>query len=616
MRRLRTGLLACLATGALLALGSSTAGASASEWQSGPAFKIYAWQVPGMDDAGAKATYRLRDPQGRQVGDPFVRYPPQYLGLVDVPPVPGVYTLEGRLEDGAGRELRSASLALRFDDAVPPPPAPRAPGRWLLSGEPAVLDLDPPAGPLPLSGIRGYEIALDAGPVQIEAPSGPISLGLLPEGVTQAQVVALSGSGVRSEARTVSFAVDATAPTVSLRGVPSGWSDGPVKLTASARDVLSGMEAAGVAGPFTAISVDGATPAVAAGATASAWVAGSGVHEVRFFGRDAAGNVGDGSPGSPPAQTALVRIDEAGPRVRFAAAQDPDDPERIEALVEDSLSGPSPARGSIVVRPAGTRVPFEPLPTRVEPGRLVARWDSDAFAPGKYEFLASGYDVAGNKAVGESRLRGGRMVLVNPLKAQVSLASRLIGTRLGGTLRRAWGGPLGGQTIAVEETFAGGADRRRRTTYVRTDRDGDFSLRLGRGPSREVTASFAGTRLLSRAGGATASLAAPTRIRLHASAAIAAIGGKPVVFSGKIAAAEARGAVAGLPVELQFRFPGAGWSEFRTVEADARGRFRYAYRFSDDDSRGVRFRFRAYVIGREGWPYEPGTSRSVAVTGR
>jgi hypothetical protein len=75
-------------------------------------------------------------------------------------------------------------------------------------------------------------------------------------------------------------------------------------------------------------------------------------------------------------------------------------------------------------------------------------------------------------------------------------------------------------------------------------------------------------------------------------------------------------AAAGLPVELQFRYRGVKWKEFRTVETDRRGCFRYAYRFSDDDSRGIRFQFRAYVKGREGWPYGPGTSRPVSVTGR
>ncbi|HEU5105084.1 MAG TPA: hypothetical protein VFU11_04525 [Solirubrobacterales bacterium] len=616
MKRPPRCLLAGLAAAALLVTGSNSTEAIASEWQASPAFKVNPQQVPGAATGATRAIYRLLDPQGQAVGDPMLTYPPDFLQLVEVPPVPGVYTLDGRLEDAAGNELRRASTSLHFDDAVPPPPAPSGPGRWLLGSEPAVLNLDPPAGPLPISGIRGYEVTLSPGAVHLETSESQVSLGLLPEGVTQAQVVTLSGSGARSEVRTVSFGVDTTAPAVSLNSLPSGWSNGPVKLTASARDDLSGMDAAGASGPFTAIAVDGATPTIAFAAAASTWVVGSGVHTVRFYGRDAAGNVGDGSPGSPPPQTALVRIDEAGPRVAFAAAQDPADPERIEALVDDPLSGPSPGRGAIAVRLAGTRARFEPLPTRVEPGRLVTRWDSDAFAPGKYEFLATGYDLAGNAATGSTRTHGGRMVLVNPLKAQVSLASKLVGARLGGVLRRASGGPLAGQTIAIEETFAAGADRRQRTTYVRTGGDGGFSLHLKPGPSREVTASFAGTRLLSRASGDVLRLAAPTAVRLHASAATAVIGGMPVVFSGKVVAAGARAAVTGLPVELQFRYAGAGWSTFRTVEADARGRFRYAYRFSDDDSRGVRFGFRAYVKGREGWPYGPSASRPVSVKGR
>ena len=51
------------------------------------------------------------------------------------------------------------------------------------------------------------------------------------------------------------------------------------------------------------------------------------------------------------------------------------------------------------------------------------------------------------------------------------------------------------------------------------------------------------------------------------------------------------------------------------MQTDARGRFRYAYRFSDDDSRGVRFQFRAYAPAQSDWPYEPGSSRPVAVLG-
>jgi hypothetical protein len=45
------------------------------------------------------------------------------------------------------------------------------------------------------------------------------------------------------------------------------------------------------------------------------------------------------------------------------------------------------------------------------------------------------------------------------------------------------------------------------------------------------------------------------------------------------------------------------------------GRFRYAYRFSDDDSRGARFQFRAFASAQNDWPYEPGSSGPVAVLG-
>ena len=55
-----------------------------------------------------------------------------------------------------------------------------------------------------------------------------------------------------------------------------------------------------------------------------------------------------------------------------------------------------------------------------------------------------------------------------------------------------------------------------------------------------------------------------------------------------------------------------------SVERSGRikGRATIAYRFSDDDSRGARFLFRAYAPAQGGWPYEPAGSRPVAVRGR
>jgi hypothetical protein len=613
----------CLAvsTGAWAASGELRAKAGSS-WQAKRAFAI-AWD-PIAPANPTEAVYRVYDSQG---GLPvhFRRPLGEMLDDVVVPPIPDTYTLEAWIENASGDDGPHSTTILRFDDAAPPPPGLDPPPGWVLGAGPVSAGVDRPADPPPLSGIRGFAISVDRGggsspcgqpdrclaeEIDLDAEGGTLSLGTLPEGVHFLRAVAVSGAGVPSEVTTAVVRVDGSAPSLGLDGLPAGWSNRPVLVAARANDPLSGMSAAGALGPFTAIAIDGAAPARALGDAVGTWVGGSGTHAVSYFARDAAGNL------SSP-ETATVRIDEAPPRVAFAATQDPAEPERIEATVSDPLSGPSTDRGWIGVRPAATRARFQPLPTRNDGGRLVAVWDSDSYPSGKYEFLATGYDVAGNAATGSDRNRGGRMVLVNPLKAQVELKAGLDRLRFAGRLRRIGGEPVAGQNIVITETFAAGATPQRRTTAVATDRQGSFSLRLRPGPSRDVVARFAGTPLLSRVASRTIHLAAATRVRLRASSSTARVGGRPVVFSGRIARRGAgTSAVDRLPVELQFRFRGSAWSEFRTVEADPRGRFQYRYRFSDDDSRGVRFQFRAYIKGREGWPYGPGTSRPVQVTGR
>jgi hypothetical protein len=619
-----------LAVFAVLALMAPAASGAAEDWQATSEFAIDPVQVPGISPQAVMGRYQLFDPLGSPIG-PLDEQPaltPLYA--IQVPPVPGVYKLEAWIVDAEGKEIRRASTNLRFDDVPPPSPAPEAPVRWISKGEPAVLEVGHPEGPLPISGLRGYAVSLDRGsgghpcaspslcsPAETDLLGGidddSLSFGVIAEGTTYARVVAVSGAGVPSQVRTATFRVDATPPRLTLSGLPGGWSNGPVRVIALAQDSLSGMTAAGATGPATAISVDGDAPAAAPGDSVSTWVSGSGLHTVHASARDAAGNDTDADDG--PVTTAVVRIDEGPPRVAFAATQDPAEPERIEALLADELSGAGD-RGSIGVRLAGTRGRYEELPTRVAGERLLARWDSDSYPPGKYEFLATGFDAAGNAGSGTDRAHGGRMVLVNPLKAPVSLTAKLTEGRFAGRLRRVGGGPVAQQRIAVVETFAAGAEPQRRTTIRHTDANGAFALRPAPGPSRDVSAYFAGTPTLTRSTGPSAHLGVATGIRLRASRATASIGGKPIVFSGAIRTVGAGSAVRGLPVELQFRYPGAGWSSFRTVEADRRGRFRYAYRFSDDDSRGIRFQFRAHVKGREGWPYEPGSSRPVTVTGR
>jgi hypothetical protein len=413
------------------------------------------------------------------------------------------------------------------------------------------------------------------------------------------------------------------------------------------------MAASGPAGPTTAIAVDDGPGTVAQGDEATAIVAGSGVHVVVAGARDAAGNARGEDDASPPL-TEIVRIDEAPPSVSFARGEDPSEPELLEATVGDGISGPDPSRGSIAVRPLGSGRPFEPIATTISDGRLTARWDSDSYPEGNYEFRATGFDVAGNSASSTLRANGATMLLANPVKVPASIhfgfgGKQLVwhrcvraeegrrcrhevidsfsrrprartvpygrGLGVGGRLVSASGAPLAGHSVALVESFDAGATDPPRITSVLTDADGIFIARLAPGPSRHVEARFGGSRILTRTASRDLRLAVQTSVRLRASSAIAAIGGAPVVFSGRVGHLAAAIPSYGRPVQFQFRLPGGPWTEFRTVQTDAAGRFRYPYAFSDDDSRGIRFLFRAYAPPQPGWPYEPAVSRPVAVTG-
>jgi hypothetical protein len=389
-------------------------------------------------------------------------------------------------------------------------------------------------------------------------------------------------------------------------------------------------------GAFTAIRVDDAVPTVATGDTVRATVIGEGVHTVAYYARDAAGNVNDGatvnSEQNRPPDVAQVRIDHTAPRVEFANAQDPLAPELVAARIHDPLSGPSATRGSIGVRRAGSGDAFEPLPTQPTPTGLRARWDSDAYPRGDYEFRATGFDAAGNAATTTSRANGTALVLSNPIKATTALSAgfgtaerigslgwrrsdRLVpfgrGARFSGRLTTGLRTPLGGALVLVVERFGA----RERVSPVRTGEGGYFSILLAPGESRVVQAIFDGAPMLTRAASRALRLAVRGEVTLRVSSSVAVVGGRPVVFRCRVSADPGEIPAEGKSVELQFRLPGLPWRVFRTVRTDRRGRFRYAYRFSDDDSRGVRFRFRAHLPAQGDWPYEPGSSKPVAVRG-
>jgi hypothetical protein len=594
----------------------------------------------------AAAHYRVLDPTGHvAVEETTLDWPATSIQHLNVPPTPGAYTAEVWLEDRGGAEGVPVTAKLRFDNGKPgqiePPPVPAWIGRTAF---PYTLHLGHPTGPPPLSRIHGYAASIDGlpggsscltpggcGASETELQGGSaddaLTIAELPEGTSYLHAVAVSGSGTRSAIpATTALHVDKTDPVTLLAGNPDGWSNRPLRLTATATDAGSGMVASG-SETLTAIRVDGGAPVRAAGDEVSATVIASGIHTVAYYARDAAGNVADGGvsngrPNHAPA-TASVKIDLEPPRVAFSGAQDPLEPERIEARGLDSLSGLDPALGSIGVRPAGSGERFVELPTEGSGSQLHAHWDSEAYPPGEYEFRAAVYDVAGNSASSLIRVDGSPMRLPNPLKVATTLLSdfrsRTVrygrGTSFKGRLVAGRNAPLTGMPVRVIERFDSGAVPGEQVSTVRTGVGGAFSIHLAPGPSRDLIAVAPPTATLRGASSKPQRLAVRSSVRMRVSSTVARVGGPPVVFRGGVAGSGAAIPAEGKTVQLQFRLPSLPWSEFRTIHTDRHGHFRYAYRFADDDSRGVRFQFRAFAPAQAGWPFEPAGSLPVQILG-
>ncbi|MEX2107931.1 MAG: hypothetical protein WD827_03480 [Solirubrobacterales bacterium] len=637
------------------------------------------WQNPANPPYPIVAVrYRVRDAQGAiVVPQQQIDWATNLIEGLTVPGGPGLYTAEVWLVDQeeAGQP---AAIKLRFDDARPAQLEPLRASGWLgRAAFPYTVRLSYPRGALPASGIGGYAIALDsaadsnpcAAPARCTSAETNLNSGLdgnaltiagLPEGATHIHAVAVSGSGMKSVLPVHgTLRVDLTGPVTRLAGVPNGWTDKPVTLTATATDTGSGMEAEGQTPvPFTALRIDDGLPRVAPGGSVSAAVIAEGIHRVAFYARDAAANVDDGSTSNgqanPQPSTAIVRIDRSAPSVAFASSEDPLDPELIHVRLHDPLSGPDRGRGSIGVREADSADRFEELRTEPTPTGFRARWDSEAYPPGRYEFRAIGYDAAGNSAVTMDRASGVGMVLPNPVKVPSALETgfgervlaghrcarrdgarrcqrggtsklaqrrgeRVVpfgrGALFSGRLSAGAGVALEGMEVKIVERL-GGPIPVERISAVRTGSDGAFALRLAPGPSREVTAVFEGSPSKTRAASRRVRLGVRSDVSLRVSSSVAKVGGRPLVFRGKVAAAGGEIPPEGKTVQLQFRLPGVPWTEFRTIQTDRKGRFSYKYRFADDDSRGTRFQFRAYASAQGDWPYEPGGSEPVAVRGR
>lgn len=572
---------------------------------------------------------------------------------VEVPAV-GSYTAQVQLVDSAANTAagNSAAVTLRFDDTVPVKSEPEIANGWISRAE---LDdgyeqawKKPSALETPPSGIAGYRATVDSSPgsdpcggapdpracggpqteVGIDSNSRVLNADDLVEGVNHFHVVPVSGSGMRATSvGHTPLKVDLTEPETVLHGAPQGWSRGPVEIDASATDAGSGMvdtdEYPDDAPPRTAVSVDGVV-IEDLDADVSSVVSGEGVHQIRYWARDLAGNENDGLGANEEPGVATVRIDSTAPSVAFTNTQDPEDPDRLVATVGDELSGI--AGGAIAYRAEGDPN-WKTLATTLAGGELVARVDSaEMDASTRYEFRVRAVDGAGNERVSTRRADGTEMSVVGPFRRATAITGfgiagkQRVKVRYGkqplasGRLVDSAGVGIPGAEVELAEELGAGSTSAGSTRIVRTDAGGRFSVTLPKGPSRIVSASFAGDRKRLGSGSASARLQVKAGVSLRTRRSVRA--GSRTMFVGRVKAKGARFARRGKSVEVQVRL-GSRWKTVgRSIHTDGNGRYRLRYRFVATYTRPVRYRFRTVVLRERGWPYLPSVSRVRSVTVR
>jgi Bacterial Ig-like domain len=345
----------------------------------------------------------------------------------------------------------------------------------------------------------------------------------------------------------------------------------------------------------------------------------AGEYVARIWLRDAAGNEDERTAGPPVS----LRFDDEAPELAF---ENPDasDPTRVSVRASDRVSGI--AGGEIELRRLGGSA-WQPLNTRLTGNRLVAYVDDSTLPDGTYEFRARAVDRAGNERSTQLRAVGGRMELVFPLREKTSLragvrmskraGTRLVGqarvrfgkrVRLAGSLADPHGGPIRGAPVIVSQVLRQDGARPLTLATLRTSASGDFAYVALAGPSRRLVFRYPGTSTVRPATNEV-TLLVPAATSLRVSRRFA-LNGETVRFSGRLRAGPIP--PGGKLVELQARVRGH-WRTFATTAANARGVWRYGYRFDGTRGRQV-YRFRARVPREGSYPYEAGASRRASVT--
>jgi hypothetical protein len=362
-------------------------------------------------------------------------------------------------------------------------------------------------------------------------------------------------------------------------------------------------------------------------------VPGSGRYVLHLWLRDEAGNDAAGSAVEVPLQ-----LDEVRPTIAFDAGGS-DEAAEVRATLTDAHSGP--ATGTISYRRLNAEAWVElPTATRRDAGADTAnlRAHLPELGPGTYVFRAEALDGAGNAATTTLRADGTEMAIrrippaVAPRRAlaprdKARLFARLRGGHgrgdaltipfgapalLSGRLTRADGAGAGGRELRVVARPSHGALAGTERAAVVTGERGGFELRLGPGPSRRITVSFAGDGGLEPARRPSLELRVRSGVSLR---------GQPTSLrTGDVVRLTGRVRTRGAPVPRRGKLVAIQYLETATrrwrpvlvTRTDRGGRFRARYRFRYV-SGSASIRLRATALAEERWPYAPGSSRPVTV---
>ena len=321
----------------------------------------------------------------------------------------------------------------------------------------------------------------------------------------------------------------------------------------------------------------------------------------------------------------FMRVDNTAPTLAFHNAQDPADPELIEAAATDATSGIAGGSEQIEYRAVGSEE-WEKLQSSFEDGEIRARVDSEAVPPGQYEFRATASDVAGNVGLTSSRGDQAPMVLTFPLKQPVDLDAYFPGGQLKsltgyrqpgkvrGFLHEPDGTAISGERVTIREQFDAGSLLQRRTERVRTDAEGAFHSKLPGGPSRLISVRYPGSKryLADRAPQLDFNVRSHVALRVRPRVKA----GGFARFHGAVGRYFARVPAGGKLVELQYKKRAKTWNTAdEAIGTSDKGDVSVSYRFRRFYTQPVTFVFRLKVTRESSWPYRvPASSKPVSVT--